>query len=91
MQVIGVLLTKHVLNNYARFVQGIDDIASLQDELQGTLLKVKEGRSFVQHTARSTAISLEICRDSKTKQQLGGLLDVLERIQSTKDLDVSLR
>lgn len=29
-----MLLTKHVMMNYASFVQGIDDIADLEAELQ---------------------------------------------------------
>ena len=91
MQVIGVLLTRHVLNHYTRFVQGINDIGELQDELQSTLSKVKETRTFTRNIASDLSQSLTVCHDSKRKQQLGQLLDAMYQLRIIKDLDSSLR
>ena len=91
MQVIGALLTRHVLNNYTKFVEGIDDIAKLQVDLQLTLTKIREARQCIQSSSEDVAQSLRICENSKKKQKAGELLDNLERIKVTKDLDDSLR
>ncbi len=91
MQVIGALLTRHVLNNYTRFVQGIDDIARLQSDLQQTLEKIREARQSIQTTSENIAESLRICEESRRKQEVGEVLDGLEKMKATKDLSHTLR
>ena len=91
MQVIGALLTRHVLKNYTRFVEGIDDIGKLQTDLQLTLQKIKGARQCIQSSSENTAQSLRICENTRKKQKAGELLDSLEKVKGIKDLDSSLR
>lgn len=88
---IGALLTRHVLQNYAKFVQGMGDIAHLQSDLQATLDKIKQTRQSVQSSTGNVATSLLICKESRQKQKAGELLDLLEKVQSSKDLGIRLR
>ena len=70
-QMIGVLLTQHVLKNYASFVQGINDILDLQIELQDTLAKVKATRGYLTRIAEDISISLRVCSSSQSKSRTG--------------------
>lgn len=91
MQVIGALLTRHVLNNYTKFVEGINDITRLQTDLQLTLTKIKEARQCIQISSEDVAQSLRVCEDSKKKQRVGDLLDGFQKVKGTKDLSHSIR
>ena len=91
MQVVGALLTKYVVANYAKFVKGIDDIAALEVELQETYQKVKEVRSCLRSTNEDMRLSLRVAGDSRAKQQAGDVLDVAEKLLQTRNLQQELK
>ena len=88
---IGVLLTKHVMMNYASFVQGIDDIAALEAELQATHAQTREGRRLLGDALADVGVSLRVCWDSRSKQRSGQVLDIAERLKATQDLGSLLK
>lgn len=91
IQVIGILLTRHVLKNYSSFVQGINDIAELQDELVGTLARVKATRQYLVSGSEGVSLSLRVCQSSEDKYRIGEVLHILEKMQRTIELGSTLR
>lgn len=86
-----MLLTKHVLMNYAKFVEGINDVAALEAELQSTLEDVVEARSLLGSIKDDISTSLVIASEGRKKQRAGEVMDVAKRLKLTQDLEKDVR
>ena len=91
VQIIGVLLTRHVLLNYAKFVKGIDDIAVLETELQTAYAKVKETRALLKSSRKDVELSLRVARAVRSKSKSSQILDVAQKLQRIHGLQQELR
>ena len=91
LQVVSVLLSKHVLMNYSKFVHGIDDIAALERDLQLAYSKVQEARVVLHTCSEDVSTSMRICQGSVGKHKAGQTLEVACKIQRTRDIAQDLR
>lgn len=90
MQIVGVLLTKHVLANYAKFVHGIEDVTTLQAELCRTYEGVKAARASLGAAAADITASTRLGRELRTRLSAGDTFCIVEQLQQTHDLQSSL-
>ena len=91
VQIVGVLLTRHVLLNYTEFVKGIDDIAVLETELQTAYAKVKETRTFLGSSRKEVELSLRVARAVRSKSKSSQILDVAQKLQRIHGLQEEVR
>jgi hypothetical protein len=90
-QVVSELLSQHVLQNYDKFVAGIDEVGLVEQDLNDACAVTKLARAGLAGSAKEIGASIKVTRQSRRKQRLLDLLDPLLKLQQAKDLHVSLK
>ena len=91
MQVVSVLLSKHVLMNYSKFVRGIDDIAAFEADLKAAYARVQNARTILSGCKDDLGVSMKICEGTFAKLNAGQALDIARKLQRTRDIAKDLR
>ncbi|CAJ1345104.1 unnamed protein product [Effrenium voratum] len=89
---INVTLSQQVMQNYNKFVTGMQMVQSVETELSLIGVLVKNGRRKLQtHDQGITRGSMQITRQHLRRQRLKELLAMLEDLQSIVEIDACLR
>ncbi|KAK9797780.1 hypothetical protein WJX73_002420 [Symbiochloris irregularis] len=91
LDVLGELLSQHILANYAKFVKGIDSVSDIERELASSLETVRAGRAELAHMKQSAFMDVCIAEGALRKRRIAKVLDALLKLQATKQLSVSVR
>lgn len=90
-QVLGELLSQHILANYAKFVKGIDSVSDIERELASSLETVRAGRTELAHMKQSAFMDVCIAEGALRKRRIAKVLDALLKLQATKQLSTTVR
>ncbi|KAI7841037.1 hypothetical protein COHA_005265 [Chlorella ohadii] len=88
LEVVSEKLSAHVIANYEQFVAGVDEVEA---QLQVAHLSAKRAREALALAQREVAGNLRIAKDTRRKQGLSALLEVLLKLQSANNLQRALK
>ncbi|BDA42201.1 probable Syndetin [Coccomyxa sp. Obi] len=91
LEVVSELLSQHVLQNYDKFVAGIDEVGLVEQDLVSAYATVKSARTNLRASSTEISTNIKVTRQSRRKQKLLDLLDPLLKLQQAKDLHISLK
>lgn len=91
LQVLGEMLSQHILQNYASFVKGIDSVSSIEEELRTALETVAAGRSTLSQLKNLSSTDVCIAQGALRKRKIASVLDALQKLQAVRELPAVLR
>ena len=91
LQVLGELLSQHILQNYGKFVKGIDSVSSIEEELRTALDTVAAGRATLAHMRQLSNTDVCIAQGAIRKRRIASVLDALKKLKATRELPNALR
>ena len=91
LQVLSELLSQHILQNYDKFVAGIDSVSNIESELRTALDVVRTGRADLSHLKEASNTDVCIAKGAARKARSLNTLDILQKLKATRDLPRLLR
>ena len=90
-QAVTERLASHVLANYDKFVNGINKVGTIESDLQAALAATKVSRQQLASAASQVDTNMLIGRQTRCKQALTHMLDLLLRLQQAHTLHEELK
>ncbi len=84
-------LAGHVLANYDKFVDGINEVGSIESHLTSALAATKVARQQLGSAAHEVETNMFVGKQTRRKQALVQLLDVLLRLKEAYTLHEELK
>ncbi|KAL0023872.1 hypothetical protein WJX79_002364 [Trebouxia sp. C0005] len=91
LEVVSELLSRHVLLNYDKFVEGITEIGLVEDDLQAAYAGTKAARELLALVKTDVQINIKVAKQTKRKHAYVRLLEVLLKLQQTYSLHTALK
>ncbi|KAK9817254.1 hypothetical protein WJX72_011915 [[Myrmecia] bisecta] len=91
LEVVSELLSVHVLQHYDKFVEGINQISTIEEELQQAHIVTKTARSDLAMTLHDVQCNIRVAHQTRRKQAYISLLDVLLKLQQANNLHIALK
>lgn len=91
VEVVSTRLSKQVLDHYGDFVQGMNNITELTNNLEQSFVIVKNGRRNLSSARESVAGALRVAESHTRKRSLLSSLNLLIRIRECQTLEANIR
>ncbi|KAL4422269.1 hypothetical protein ABPG75_008466 [Micractinium tetrahymenae] len=91
LEVVSERLSQHVLANYGKFVEGVEEVGRVESDLQAAHTTTKLARERLALALREVSTNLKIAKDTRRKQGLSALLEVLLKLQQANNLQRALK
>ena len=91
VEVVSTRLSKQVLDHYGDFVQGMNNITELTNNLEQSFVIVKNGRRNLSSARESVAGALHVAESHARKRSLLSSLNLLVRVRECQTLEAKIR
>jgi hypothetical protein len=91
VEVVSTRLSKQVLDHYGDFVQGMNNITELTNNLEQSFVIVKNGRRNLSSARDSVAGALRVAESHTRKRSLLSALNLLVRVRECQTLEAKIR
>lgn len=91
LEVVGEKLSLHVLANYEEFVRGVNEVASIEKDLQDAHATAKASRVGLGLTLQDVKANLRVAQRTKKKQGWEALLGQLTQLREASHLHDKLK
>lgn len=91
LEVVSRKLKRHVVQNQKMLIEGINNVALVEDDLKAAFLVTKSIRSALKFSAENVQRFIRVTEQTKRKQGYMEMLDVCTKLQKAKDLQKSLK
>ncbi|KAK9823710.1 hypothetical protein WJX72_004829 [[Myrmecia] bisecta] len=91
LETVSEKLSKHVLANYDAFVRGVNEVASVEKDLQRAHEIAKTGRGQLALASAEVGANMKIAQRTQRKQGLLAMLEVLGKLQQASQLQAALK
>jgi hypothetical protein len=91
VEVVSTRLSKQVLDHYGDFVQGMNNITELTNNLEQSFVIVKNGRRNLSSASKSVAGALRVAESHTRKRSLLSALSLLIRVRECQTLEAKIR
>lgn len=91
IEAVSTKLSREVLAHYDDFVQGMENISELTDNMEQSFVIVKNGRRNLTSAKESVSRALHVAESHAQKRSLMASLDMLVRVRECQSLDARIR
>lgn len=90
-QTVSGKLSRHVMKKRDQLIQGINTVATVEDDMKAALATTRTSRAAMKQAAEEVQRHLRVAKQTKRKQSYMQLLEVVVKVKAAKDLQKSLR
>lgn len=91
VEIVSNCLSRHVVKHHDILIDGINTVASVEDDLKAALLETTSGRASLKRACNDVQRLMKVTAQTRRKQGYMELLEVCVKVQRAKDLQQSVR